>query len=92
MDDKDKYNQLKIEDIPILKHFKDIFSEEVPGLTSKRDIEFTIDLVPGVVPTSNAPYQMTIIELMELKSQLQELIDKITFDQVFPFGEHRSYS
>ena len=38
MDDKDKYNQLKIKDIPILKYFKDIFLEEVPRLTSKRDI------------------------------------------------------
>ena len=69
-------NKLKLEDIIVLKKFKDIFSEEVPRLPSKRDIDFTIDLIPGAVPTSKAPYQMNIIELIELKSQLQELIDK----------------
>ena len=44
--------------------------EEVPGLPLKRDIEFTIDLVMGAVPTSKAPYKMNIVEITELKSQL----------------------
>ena len=53
-----------------------MFLEEVPGLPPKRDIEFTIDLIHGAVPTSKSPYRMNIIELIEVKSQLQELIDK----------------
>ena len=40
------------------------------------ELDFTIDLVPGVVPNSKAPYQMKILELNELKLQLQELINK----------------
>ena len=76
MDDKDNENKLKIEDIPILKDFKDVFPKEVPKLPPKRDIEFTIDLIPGAIQTSEALYQINIIELTELKSQLQELIDK----------------
>ena len=55
---------------------EDIFPEEVPRLPPKRDIEFTIDLIPRAVPTSKDLYRMNIIELIELKSQLQELIDK----------------
>ena len=55
MDEKDKDNQLKIEDIPILKKFKDIFLEEVLGLPPKRDIYFTIDLISGVVFASKDP-------------------------------------
>ena len=51
MDDKDNDNKLKIEDIPILKDFKDIVPEEVHGLPPKRVIDFTIDLIPGEVPT-----------------------------------------
>ena len=76
MDDKEKDNQLNIKDIPILKYFKYIFLEEIPGPHSNKDIDFKIDLVPGVVPTSNDPYRMNIIELTKLKSQIHELIDK----------------
>ena len=47
MDDKEDDNQLKIEDISILKYFKDILLEEVPELPMERDIEFTADLVLG---------------------------------------------
>ena len=34
------------------------------------------NLLPGEVPTSKSPYRMNIVELTELKSQLQALIDK----------------
>jgi hypothetical protein len=49
-------NKLKIEDHPMLWEFKDVFPEEVPGLPPKRDLDFSIDLVPGAVPTSKVPY------------------------------------
>ena len=42
----------------------------------KRDIVFTIDLVPGEVQSSKAPYRMNIIQVTELKSQIQDLINK----------------
>ena len=70
MDDKEDDNQLKIEDIPILKYFKDIFPKEVHGQPPKRDIEFMIDLVLWEVPRSKYPYRMNIVEIIELKSQL----------------------
>ena len=38
--------------------------------------DFSIELVQGVAPSSKAPYRMNILELIELKSQLKELIDK----------------
>ena len=76
MDDREKNNQLNLEYIPILKDFKYIFLEEIPGLPLKRDIDFTIDLVPWVVPASKAPYCMNILELTELKSQIQKPVDK----------------
>ena len=46
INDKEKDIKPKLEDIPILKEFKDIFSKEVPELIPKRDIDFTIDLTP----------------------------------------------
>jgi hypothetical protein len=61
---------------PILQEFQDVFPEEIPGLPPRRDIDFTIDLVPGSAPVSKAPYRMSTPELTELKMQLQELMDK----------------
>ena len=66
----------KLEYILDLKDFEDIFLEEVPRLPLKREIEFTINLIPGAVPTSKYPYRMNITELTKLKSQIHELIDK----------------
>ena len=69
-------DKLKLEDIPILREYLDVFSEEILGLPPRWELDFTIELVPGAVPSSKAPYRMNIIELNEIKSQLKELIDK----------------
>ena len=83
----DKEDKLKFDDIPILQDFCDVFSEEIPGLPPKRYLDFTIELVPGVVPNSKAPYQMNILEINGLKSQLQELIyKKYVRPSVCPWG------
>ena len=72
----DKEDKLKFDDIPILQDFSNVFPEEIPGLAPNIDLDFTIELVPGVVPNSKAPYRMNILELNELKLQLQEPIAK----------------
>ena len=41
-----------------------------------REVDFGIDLEPGTMPISKAPYRMAPAELRELKEQLQELLDK----------------
>ena len=45
-------------------------------MPTDRDIEFVIELPPGTVPISKRPYRMPLVELVELKKQLQELLDK----------------
>eukprot|EP00253_Pinus_taeda_P024905 PITA_24905 len=65
-----------LENIPVIQEFADVFPESILGLPPKRDIDFTIELIPRVAPTSKAPYRMSIPELTELKMQLQELLDK----------------
>ena len=62
-------NDLKLEDIPIVNDYPDVFPKDLPG-------EFTIDLAPGTASISKAPYKMAPLELKELKIQLQELLDK----------------
>ena len=65
-----------MEDIAVLKEYADVFSEEISGLPPKRELDFTIELVPSAILSSKAPYRMKILELNELKSQLKELLDK----------------
>ncbi|KAI5318427.1 hypothetical protein L3X38_038135 [Prunus dulcis] len=69
-------HELKLEDIPVVRDFPDVFPDDLPGLPPHREIEFTIELLPGTSPISQAPYRMAPAELKELKVQLQELVDK----------------
>ncbi|WVZ76471.1 hypothetical protein U9M48_024447, partial [Paspalum notatum var. saurae] len=66
----------EIKKIPVVCDFPDVFPEELPGLPPDRDVEFKIDLIPGTAPVSRRPYRMAPDELKELKTQLQEQLDK----------------
>ena len=44
-----------------------MFPEEIPGLPLKRGLGFSIELTPGLVSASKAPYRMSARELVELK-------------------------
>ncbi|XP_074323595.1 uncharacterized protein LOC141660507 [Apium graveolens] len=59
----------RIEDYPIVKEYVGVFPDELPGLPPHREVEFTIELIPGAEPISKAPYQMAPLELQELKEQ-----------------------
>ncbi|KAL0551335.1 hypothetical protein IC582_010421 [Cucumis melo] len=61
---------------PVVRDYPDVFPEELPGLPPHREVEFAIELEPGTVPISRAPYRMAPAKLKELKVQLQELLDK----------------
>jgi hypothetical protein len=64
-----------IGDHAVLNEFEDVF-QEVPGLPLKRDIDFSVNLMPGVTPVSKAPYRMSTPELKEIQLQLEELLKK----------------
>ena len=40
------------------------------------EVDFSIQLVPGASRASKAPYRMSTLELVELKLQLKEMLDK----------------
>ncbi|XP_068323193.1 uncharacterized protein [Pyrus communis] len=67
---------IRVEDVRVVRHFPDVFPDDLPGLPPDREVEFTIDLLPGTYPISLTLYQMAPAKLRELKSQLQELVDK----------------
>jgi hypothetical protein len=64
-----------LEDHVVLEEFEDVF-REVPGLPPKRDIDFSINLMPGAAPVSKTPYRMSTPELKELQMQLEEFLKK----------------
>ncbi|RVX14786.1 hypothetical protein CK203_011890 [Vitis vinifera] len=65
-----KKNDLKLEDIPIVRDYLDVFPKNLTGLPLEREVDFTIDLAPRTTPISKTPYRMTPMELKELKIQL----------------------
>ena len=58
----------RLEDIPIVKEFPDVFSDDISGLPPDRTIKFFIELIPGTEPISIPPYRMAPTELKELKA------------------------
>jgi hypothetical protein len=67
---------IKLRDISIVCEYLDVFLDDLPGMPLDRDIEFVIELQPGIAPISKRPYRMPPNELAELKIQLQDLLDK----------------
>jgi hypothetical protein len=67
---------ISLSDIPIVNEYTDVFLEDVMSLQPEREVDFSIDLVPGSQSISVAPYRMSPLELRELKSQLEELLQK----------------
>ncbi|KAJ0786356.1 putative nucleotidyltransferase, Ribonuclease H [Helianthus annuus] len=69
-------DERKLEDLPVVREFPDVFPEELPGLPPHRQVEFQIELQPGAAPIARAPYRLAPGELQELSNQLQELLDR----------------
>ena len=64
-------------DLPrVVCEYKDVFSDELPGLPPQRVVDFSIELHPSTSPISMNPHRMAPIELQGLRVQLQELLDK----------------
>ncbi|GJR98590.1 putative reverse transcriptase domain-containing protein [Tanacetum coccineum] len=75
-ENKDKSKEKRLEDVPTVRDFPEVFPEDLPGLPPIRQVEFQIDLVPGAAPVARAPYRLAPSEMEELSTQLQELSDK----------------
>jgi hypothetical protein len=70
---KDKVTNLEYH--AVLEDFEDVF-KEVLVLHPKRDIDFSINLIPGATPVSKTPYKMSTPKLKELQMQLEEILKK----------------
>ena len=74
--------------ILVVTEFLDVFPLELPRLLPEREIKFCINLVPGTSPVLIAPYRMAPDELAELRTQLDDLLDKGLSSRALLRGEH----
>ncbi|KAL4383820.1 hypothetical protein GQ457_15G019280 [Hibiscus cannabinus] len=63
-------------DIMTVCDFPGVFPEELPGLPPDREVEFVIETHADSALVSISPYRMAPKELKELKTHLQELLDR----------------
>ena len=66
----------KLDDIPVVREYPDVFLEDILEFPPEREIEFTIELVLGTGPISIALYRMSPLELTKLKKHIKELLKK----------------
>ncbi|WVZ52437.1 hypothetical protein U9M48_003492 [Paspalum notatum var. saurae] len=67
---------LRIEEIPVVRDYLDVFPDELPGMPPKREVKFHIDHIPGTRPISIAPYRLSHPFQEELRKQLDDLLSK----------------
>ena len=67
---------MRLEDIPVVREFPDVFPDDLPGIPPDREIDFQIELALGTETISRAPYRMAPAELKELKVQMEEIVNK----------------
>ncbi|GKF83905.1 hypothetical protein Tco_0248803, partial [Tanacetum coccineum] len=82
---EDKSEKKRLEEVPVVRDFPEVFPEDLSGLPSTRQVEFQIDLVPGAAPVAlvpgaapvaRAPYRLAPSEMKELSEQLKDLSNK----------------
>ncbi|GJZ49126.1 putative reverse transcriptase domain-containing protein [Tanacetum coccineum] len=71
-----KSDDKRLEDIPVVREFLEVFLEDLYGLPPVCEVEFQIDLIPGATPVGRAPYRLAPLEMQELSNLLQELVDR----------------
>ncbi|KAK6115523.1 hypothetical protein DH2020_007792 [Rehmannia glutinosa] len=67
--------ETQIHQVPIVSEYTYVFPQELTTIPLDREVEFYIEDSPGTAPIARTPYRMAPIELQELKTQLQKLMD-----------------
>ncbi|GKB45493.1 putative reverse transcriptase domain-containing protein [Tanacetum coccineum] len=81
-ENKDKSKEKRLEDVPTVRDFPEVFPEDLPGLPPIRQVEFQIDLVPGVAPVAQAPYRLAPSNRYPLP-RIDDLFDQLQGSSVY---------
>nr|GEU28712.1 putative reverse transcriptase domain-containing protein [Tanacetum cinerariifolium] len=71
-----KADEIRLDDICIVRDFPEVFSNDLTGLPPMREIEFHINLIPDALLVVKSPYRLAPFEMLELSNQLKELQEK----------------
>ncbi|GJT44917.1 putative reverse transcriptase domain-containing protein [Tanacetum coccineum] len=80
-------SERRLEDVPIIRDFPEVFPNDLPGLPPHRQVEFRIDLVLGAAPIACAPYRLAPLEMKEL---IDDLFDQLQGSCVYSKIDLRS--
>ena len=69
-------NQDAIDELQVVHEFAEVFPDDIIDVPPEREVEISIDLILGTKSVSMAPYWMSAFQLVELKKQLEELLEK----------------
>nr|GEW04139.1 hypothetical protein [Tanacetum cinerariifolium] len=86
-----KSDERRLEDIPVVRDFLEVFPKDLPSLPSVRQVEFQIDLIPGAAPVARTPYRLAPSEMQELSDQLQEISPTESQDEDIPKTAFRTH-
>nr|GEW14310.1 putative reverse transcriptase domain-containing protein [Tanacetum cinerariifolium] len=84
-----KVNDPKLEDILIVREFPGVFPEDLPGSPPSREVEFHIDLIPGIMPVAKLPYHSAPAKMQETDGSFRMCINyqelnKLTVKNRYP--------
>ncbi|KAG8478614.1 hypothetical protein CXB51_028428 [Gossypium anomalum] len=83
-----RVSKKKVELVPVVCEFPDVFPKELPGLPPIREVEFGIELVPGTTPITIALYRITSTELKRIKVSVTRVyrsrLNKVTLKNKYP--------
>jgi hypothetical protein len=65
-----------LETIKVVSEFPDVFPKDLPDMPPERKVEFAIEFITGGAPVSKGAYRVFGPELVELKKQIYELLEK----------------
>nr|GFD42270.1 putative reverse transcriptase domain-containing protein [Tanacetum cinerariifolium] len=57
----------RVEDVPVIRDFPEVFPEDLSGLPPPRQVEFRIDLIPGATPIFQSPHSEPGMDIMSSK-------------------------
>ncbi|GJT73152.1 putative reverse transcriptase domain-containing protein [Tanacetum coccineum] len=89
-EEKTEISERRIEDVPVVRDFPEVYPEDFPGLPPTRQVEFHIELIPGAAPVARAPYRLALPEMKRCKDgSFQMCIDyrelnKLTVKNRYP--------
>ncbi|GJU79935.1 putative reverse transcriptase domain-containing protein [Tanacetum coccineum] len=88
---EDKSDEKRLEDVPTVRDFLEVFPEDLPGLPPTQQVEFRIDLVPDSTPVARAPYRLAPSELQELSTQLEGIhVDPTKIESIKDWASPKS--